>query len=139
MLIIFKDASSGNVIEKKKFKSMIYQLKIMMDFYESSGSTKQNAQQLKAISELREPNAIRSFMESWRNGAKDNNSKMQDFATQADVNTSKTRSKKDNKKRKKTAVWRKKVARYLAYCVDGGLLQEKFTLKTVTEYVGRLD
>ena len=38
-----------------------------------------------------------------------------------------------SKKNLKAAVWRKKVARYLAYCVDGGLLQGKFTLCNMIE------
>lgn len=45
---------------------------------------------------------------------------------------------KDKKKRKQ-AVWSKKVARYLAYCVDGGLLQERFTLKDVIHYRNKLE
>ncbi len=32
------------------------------------------------------------------------------------------------------AVYESKVARYLAYCVDGGLLQSKFTLTTMLHY-----
>ena len=35
-------------------------------------------------------------------------------------------NKKKNKRKKKDAVWKRKVARYLAYCLDGGLLQSKF-------------
>ena len=31
------------------------------------------------------------------------------------------------------------MARYLAYCVDGGLLQAKFTLMTVTEMYDKLE
>ena len=41
--------------------------------------------------------------------------------------------KAGSKKSKKAAIWRKKVARYLAFCVDGGLLQKKFTLMTMIE------
>jgi hypothetical protein len=33
----------------------------------------------------------------------------------------------------KQSVWEAKVARYLAWCVDGGLLQSKFTLATLIE------
>ena len=36
-------------------------------------------------------------------------------------------------------MWNKKVARYLAYCVDGGLLQSKFTMKTLVEWVDKLE
>lgn len=32
------------------------------------------------------------------------------------------------------AIYESKVARYLAYCVDGGLLQSKFTLSTLIQY-----
>ena len=43
-----------------------------------------------------------------------------------------SKQKRGNKEAKsyeaKGAVWRAKVARYLAWCVDGGLLQSKFTI-----------
>jgi len=47
--------------------------------------------------------------------------------------------KAGSKKSKKAAIWRKKVARYLAFCVDGGLLQKKFTLMTMIEGLEKLD
>ena len=47
--------------------------------------------------------------------------------------------KKARSKNKKAAIWRKKVARYLAYCVDGGLLQKKFTLKNMIDTVFKLE
>jgi len=48
---------------------------------------------------------------------------------------------KDLGKRKnaKVAIWRKKVARYLAFCVDGGLLQSKFNLVTMIKNIDKLD
>ena len=36
-------------------------------------------------------------------------------------------------------MWRKKVARYLAFCVDGGILQSQFTLMTVVSMVDKLE
>ena len=33
----------------------------------------------------------------------------------------------------KDRMWQAKVARYLAWCVDGGLLQSKFTIRTMIE------
>lgn len=39
--------------------------------------------------------------------------------------------KKTKEHRDLKTVWRAKVARYLAYCVDGGLLQSKFTINTL--------
>ena len=43
-------------------------------------------------------------------------------------------NKKTKKRQNKDAVWRKKVARYLAYCVDGGHLKRKFTHMTKTNF-----
>ena len=37
------------------------------------------------------------------------------------------------------AIWYKKIARYLAYCVNGGLLQSKFTLKTMIENMKNME
>ena len=37
------------------------------------------------------------------------------------------------------AIWRQKIARYLAYCIDGGLLQKKFTLQTIIELMDKLE
>jgi hypothetical protein len=48
-------------------------------------------------------------------------------------------NKKTKNRQKKDAVWRKKVARYLAYCVDGGFLQRKFTLMTITKLYDKLE
>ena len=51
-------------------------------------------------------------------------------------------SKKDNKKNNKInakeQMWQAKVARYLAYCVDGGLLQSKFTISTMIQYAEKV-
>jgi len=57
----------------------------------------------------------------------------------AQMDLLKKADKAGSKKSKKAAIWRKKVARYLAYCVDGGLLQKKFTLMTMIEGLDRLD
>jgi len=35
-------------------------------------------------------------------------------------------------------IWTAKIARYLAYCVDGGLLQSKFTIQTMIEFAARV-
>jgi len=40
---------------------------------------------------------------------------------------------------KKIAQWSAKVARYLAYLVNGGLLQSKFTLNTLLRQLGNMD
>ena len=54
-------------------------------------------------------------------------------------NASSKKNRSDQKKQKKAAIWHKKVARYLAYCVNGGLLCSKFTMKTMIENLKTLD
>ena len=61
-------------------------------------------------------------MVAWVNGAQDARAKVQANATKVDTNISTAKKRTEQKKEKKKAVWSKKVARYLAYCVDGGLL-----------------
>ena len=39
---------------------------------------------------------------------------------------------------KRSSVWTGKVARYLAFCIDGGLLQSKFTFKTLIECMQKI-
>ena len=72
-------------------------------------------------------------------GQGDNNSMLQALISKADVNIGKAVNKKTKNRQKKDAVWRKKVARYLAYCVDGGFLQRKFTLMTITKLYDKLE
>jgi len=57
----------------------------------------------------------------------------------SEVDVNKLRDASKGKRNIKTAVWRKKVARYLAYCLDGGLLQRKFNLVTLIEGVDKLE
>ena len=51
-----------------------------------------------------------------------------DNSENGEVDLSKMKDANKGRRSAKTAIWRKKVARYLAYCLDGGLLQKKFSL-----------
>ena len=61
------------------------------------------------------------------------------FMNREDANIASAMNKKKDKRKKKDAVWKKKVARYLAYCLDGGLMQSKFTLMQMMKIHDKLD
>lgn len=46
-------------------------------------------------------------------------------------------SENDSAKEARRASWVARIARYLAYCVDGGLLGDRFTMRTMLEYMGK--
>ena len=71
-------------------------------------------------------------MIEWVNGAQEVKQKTQ-ISQAKDNAASSKKQRSDQKKQKKHSVWKKKVSRYLAYCVNGGLLCSKFTLKTMIE------
>ena len=56
-----------------------------------------------------------------------------------EVDMNKMKDAIKGKRNPKTAIWRKKVARYLAYCLDGGLLQRKFSLVKLIEEMEKLE
>ena len=60
------------------------------------------------------------------------------FSENGEVDPSKMKEANKGRRNAKTAIWRKKVARYLAYCLDGGLLQRKFSLVKLIQDVDQL-
>ena len=75
---------------------------------------------------------IRNYMVNWQPNNNDlntppsNDNKAQFDAYYGDENV------------RKRKIWEEKVARYLAWCVDGGLLQSKFTIYKLAKKVASL-
>lgn len=90
---------------------MIHVLDQYIQYYQSSSAGgRANQQRRKEEEKKQGPEYYRTLME-----AKDNSE-----GGEVDINKLKDAGK--GKRNMKTAIWRKKVARYLSYCLDGGLL-----------------
>ena len=77
-------------------------------------------------------------MINWKNGDQEVKQKISNNQTKDNAASNKKKGS-EQKKQKKLAIWKKKIARYLAYCVNGGLLCSKFTLKTMIENMKNLE
>ena len=73
---------------------------------------------------LEDPRTIREEMVSWRSVKNESHAKTETNALIFDLNISNAKLKNEQKKKKKNAQWSVKVARYLSYCMNGGLLNE---------------
>jgi len=101
--------------KKNHIKFMLHILnKRIEELQKNEQGVRLNQQRKKEEEELK-PEYYRALIES-----KDNNVAMMQHGGAEILNKGSEKARK--KRRLKAAVWRKKVARYLAYCVDGGLL-----------------